>query len=328
MILKLVKGLKHLRFINTPGLWRRVINGYFHSLILRQEVLRSIELAITYNCQLNCHKCYAKNLADPSKRPLSVEQIQELFKQAWELGLIHINITGGEPLLRPDLFDIIKVLKPDKMMISLVTNGLLLNEETVARLAQSGLNTIQISLDSAIPEIHDRLRGAEGCFERAVDGAKLARKYGINVCFSTVLSTEESSNEDAIKRLVDFGASLDIFVLICDSGAVGGWEGCDDKVMNCHDRDEALTRLLRHPYARHHTLYNFRGKSGCPAGTEKIYVTAYGDITPCDLIHEPFGNVLEEPLKIIWERMYTDPRFSQKTSHCVRYLPGGLEENL
>ena len=90
-------------------------------------------------------------------------------------------------------------------------------------------------------------------------------------------------------------------------------------------RNRHLEELLKHPKARHHNLYNFRGRQGCPAGIEKIYITAYGDVTPCDLIHEPFGNVLEEPLETIWKRFSQDRRFTQKTYECIRYLKDGID---
>jgi len=91
-------------------------------------------------------------------------------------------------------------------------------------------------------------------------------------------------------------------------------------MMTCEERDRALEKLLRHPRARHHAMYNFRGRMGCPAGTEKIYITAYGDVTPCDLIHDVYGNALKEPLELIWKRMCDQPLFRMKTHHCVRYL--------
>ena len=108
-------------------------------------------------------------------------------------------------------------------------------------------------------------------------------------------------------------------MLICDSAAIGGWKEQSDIMFSRQERNKALAELMRHPLARHHNMYNFRIKPGCPAGTEKIYITAYGDVTPCDLIHDTAGNILKEDLEKIWERMRTHPLYAKKVCDCVRY---------
>lgn len=313
------KFISHLRFVRNPVLIGRILSGYFNTSILGRDTLRSIELAVTYQCQANCHKCYSANLKDEKGKDLAVEEIRTIIEQALRLGIIHVNITGGEPTLRNDLTEIIKACQPKKIMVSLVTNALNLSFDKMKEFKRAGLNTIQISLDSADSATHDKLRGVSGCYDRVMKGAFWARELGINLCFSTVMSTEESSYEKAMKSLLELARKEKAFLLICDSAEVGGWAN-QRKMMDCEERDKALGELMKHPNARHHNMYNFRMKAGCPAGIEKIYITAYGDVTPCDLIHQSFGNVLEEPLSAVWKRMCSDPRFRMKTAHCLRYL--------
>ena len=319
------KAWSHRIFLRNPKLLRRVFSGYFNNLVLKRDRLRSVELAVTYACQAKCHKCYASNLEDKDRRRLTLDQIDRIWKQCLALGAIHVNITGGEPTLRPDLIDIIKTLTPDRVMVSVVSNCLKVDEDMVASWAKAGLNTLQASLDSTIPEVHDELRGVAGCYDKVINAARLCHEYGINICFSTVLSPETSSNEDEMWKLLALCEREKAFLLICDSAQVGGWEGQSEKMFTLEERNAQLTRLLKHPKARHHALYNFRGRQGCPAGIEKIYITAYGDVTPCDLIHESFGNALEESLDTIWRRIIEDPRFAQKTRNCIRYLPKGMD---
>lgn len=319
-MIKLIKFIKHLIFIRNPQVVYKILSGYFKTLVLRKDVLRSIELAITYNCQAKCHKCYATNLYDSERTTLTPSQIQEIINQACKLGLIHVNLTGGEPLLHKDLLEIIKICSKKNIMVSVVTNGMLLTEKRVREMKESGLNTVQLSLDSAEGSIHDSLRGMPGCYDQIMESVKWFKKYKINVCFSTVLSPETTSNFEGMQKLLKLTEAKKVFLLICDSAAVGGWKGQKEKMFSCRERDSILEELMRHPNARHHFMYNFRFKAGCPAGLEKIYITAYGDVTPCDLIHEFFGNVLDEPLSQIWKRMCVDPRFRMKTAHCVRYL--------
>lgn len=319
------KAWSHRVFLKNPRILRRIISGYLNTLILRRERLRSVELAVTYACQAKCHKCYAANLQDQSRGVLTPDQIRSLWKECLDLGAIHVNITGGEPTLRPDLVDIIKCLTPDRVMVSVVSNCLKVDEEMVASWAAAGLNTLQASLDSAVSKVHDELRGVTGCYDKVINAARLCHKHGINICFSTVLSPESTSDEKQMWDLLELCEQENAFLLICDSAQVGGWEGQNEKMFSREERNAILQKLLKHPKARHHALYNFRGRKGCPAGIEKIYITAYGDITPCDLIHESFGNVLEEPLAKIWKRMTQDLRFAQKTRECIRYLEDGID---
>jgi MoaA/NifB/PqqE/SkfB family radical SAM enzyme len=319
------KAWRHRVFLKKPKLQWRVFNGFFNTIVRRKDMLRSVELAVTYACQAKCHKCYSANLFRKGQKPLSVEQIRDVWKQCLKLGAIHVNITGGEPTLRHDLVDIVRVLTPDRSMVSIVSNSERIDENTIATWARAGVNTLQASLDSADPHVHDELRGMPGVFDKVMNAARLCHKYGLNICFSTVLSTESTSDESQMWKLLELCEKEDAFLLICDSAQVGGWEGQEGKMMTREERNKALAELLKHPRARHHNLYNFRGRSGCPAGIEKIYITAYGDVTPCDLIHDPFGNVLEEPLETIWKRMCKDRRFAQKTTECVRYLKDGID---
>lgn len=282
--------------------------------------MRSIELAVTYQCQASCHKCYAVNLLDKNKDYLTVDQIKGIINQAVRLGIIHVNITGGEPTLRNDILEIIDACRPREIMVSLVTNALALTREKMRLFKKYGINTIQISLDSADRQTHDQLRGVPGCYDKVMFAACWARELGINLCFSTVLSKESTSDKSEMYKLLDLARREKAFLLICDSGAVGGWREQYEKMMTCAERNKALEELMRHPNARHHNMYNFRIKTGCPAGIEKIYITAYGDVTPCDLIHDSFGNVLEESLETIWGRMQRHSIYANKRYDCIRYL--------
>ena len=321
------KFVKHLIFIRRPALVKRILYGYFNTLIRKKDVLRSIELAITYQCQAKCHKCYAANLMDRNRDVLNSKQIKEIITQAKKLGLVHVNLTGGEPLLRKDLPDIIEACGPHDIMVSVVTNALSLTRGKIKSMKKAGLNTIQISLDSSLSETHDMLRGVPGCYNAVMNAAAWAREFNINLCFSTVLSTEATGDENEMKRLLRLCEREGAFLLICDSAAVGGWEGHISKMLTREERNMTLERLMLHPHARHHYMYNFRGRRGCPAGVEKIYITAYGEVTPCDLIHDSFGNVLKEPLAGIWNRMCEHPLYSQKSYDCVRYLDVFKKQN-
>ena len=112
----MIKALKHIAYINNPSIAYNISKGLFYRNILKKHVLRSVELAITYKCNASCDKCYSRFLVK-NKEELSVQQINQIWKQCSSLGAFHINLTGGEPLLREDIFEIIVSLNPKKNIV-------------------------------------------------------------------------------------------------------------------------------------------------------------------------------------------------------------------
>ena len=324
---KIRKFVKHLSFMRSPVLVKRIFKGYYNSLIRRNDTLRSIELAIDYKCQATCHKCYSANLGTHFPNPnyvdkplMTVDEIRNTIDQAMDLGIIHVNITGGEPTLRSDLAEIVEVCRPKEIMVSLVTNALSLSKEKLKTLSELGLNLLQVSLDSADPKTHDELRGVPGCYDKVMQTATWAKEFGVNLCFTTVLSTESTSNGSETRKLLEVAERKNAYLLICDSASIGGWSEQGEKVMTREERDTTLFELMKHPLTRHHNMYNFRGKIGCPASHEKVYITSHGDVTPCNLVHDTYGNVLKMPLADILKKMRNDPLWSQTHDTCPRYL--------
>lgn len=308
---------RHQRFFRHPLLVYRATRGLFYGAVLRRKVLRSVELAVTYRCNFNCDKCYASGLLDKNRKEMTVEQIKDVWEQAYKLGAIHINLTGGEPMLREDIYDIIKVCKPKGTIVSLVTNASLLDEEKVKKLKQAGLNSLQISLDSADMEEHDKLR-RKGSYSQVMNAVEWCKKYGIVVCLSTVIHRDNVP--DTIK-LIHLCEKLGVFLLFNMSAIEGGWKDAKDVLLT--DEQVELVNLMRTNYGivRQDLSFNFRGKSGCPAGNEKVYITAYGDVLACVQMQEFWGNIFKDPLKKIWKKILNDPELSRKNARCLRYDP-------
>lgn len=151
---------------------------------------------ITNRCNLKCKMCDQWKI-DPAifTKELSAPQWFSFIDSARNMNAMVISITGGEPLLRQDIFDIIRYIRDKGMACHLCSNGSLLDEDCIKRLKGAGLNSISISLDSFKSSIHDELRGVQ-CFEKVVEGiGKLKRlapkiKIGIN-CLITALNFRE-----------------------------------------------------------------------------------------------------------------------------------------
>lgn len=142
------------------------------------ETLPILLLWVTDRCNLRCRMCGDQWRADLQQvRPtLSLAEIARIIEGARRLRTLVISITGGEPLLHPQIVEILSLISQAGIGANLCTNGTLLTEELVARLGKTSLKSISISLDSPNPADHDRIRGREGAFVAATNGIRLLRK--------------------------------------------------------------------------------------------------------------------------------------------------------
>lgn len=309
--------INHFGFVRKkPRVIFRIINGYFKTLILRKNVLRTIDWAITYRCNFNCEYCSAKDLQKSNihNKELTVEQIKNVWEEARKLGVIHVNLTGGEPTLRgiDTLCEIIKNFHPKEHLISMVTNASLLKEEDIKKLVYAGLDTIQLSIESVNPEYHNKIRRAENNYQKIMEVMSWSKKYDLNICLSAVLT---HNNFDEIKKLLDFTKKEKVFFLINPASTSGNWKTRDDIKINKEDMDKYYS-LLKNANVRADTVLNFRGKSGCPAGVERIEISATGEVMTCPHVQVTYGNVLQEPLNKIYYRISNFPVLKKFEKHC------------
>jgi MoaA/NifB/PqqE/SkfB family radical SAM enzyme len=237
------KFLSQLRYAKNL----RQVYRYFFSPI------KSIELAITYNCNYSCRGCYAGDLREQIMMP--PEQVKELVAKYRPM---HINITGGEPLLHFHWYEIIKDM-PKSVVVSMVTNGSLVSKITIGNLKRAGLNTLQISYGTNYNKRHN------------IRIAEWASRAGINVCLSV---TNTFENRGYIIDAIRQAAANNWHVLF--NLPSGELEKEFDKETYLKYRDD--------PVVREDNMF-WAGAGRCPAGTKKIYITAKGELMPCDRIH-------------------------------------------
>ena len=135
---------------------------------------------MTNRCNLHCMHCYNRSGKDPCYIDLPDSKMEIIGNHIVEAGIPIVCFCGGEPLLRyPLLLKMAKLLSNNGIVVNMVTNGLLLNEQKIDALRENGVNGIQISLDSYSAEIHDKFRGVNGAFDKALNALKLILKSGL-----------------------------------------------------------------------------------------------------------------------------------------------------
>lgn len=172
-----------------------------------------IILDITHRCNLKCNICEIRK--DEPIKELTTDQVKDLIKQSIDWGVGEFVLSGGEPVLRNDIFEILDFVKEKKYHLGVLSNGILLNNGLINRLLPyliSNSLSLSISLDALTPGIHDSIRGVVGSFEKTSSGLKMIsefKKIYNNINFNTI-SIILNENLEELLPLAKFLKSLDV----------------------------------------------------------------------------------------------------------------------
>jgi len=279
----------------------------------------SVMIGLTYRCQCRCVHCGMKLLQDAEGAELSTEEVKKVIEAARRLGTVEITLFGGEPLLRADLEEIVAHARDSRMLPSLDTNGLELSAEKIGGLKGAGLSALKVSLDSPDVEEHDRLRGVEGCFEKAVTGLRQAVAAGLPCAISTY-ATRENVRSGDLRRLIELGRELGVTaVRIIDTTLSGCFLHSLPRRLAEPDRRE-LARLLEPGFVFLENLASSRALTHpiCSALARRYaYVSPYGDLQPCCFVPLSFGNVRRDPLRKILGRLWSSNLMDYDPGRCL-----------
>ena len=197
--------------------------------------------------------------------------------------------------------------------MTLASNGVAATDDLLGRLARRGLAMLAVSLDGSTAELHDAFRGRPGAFDAAIRAVKAARRLDLPVWLTAVAAREGLRGGD-LRRLADLAADLGCPLTLNLPYPVGGWDSRD--VALTPDDYAEYRALLRLPHVRWEGSSNWLGE-GCPAGVEKVYVTPYGDVFPCAVIHRSYGNLRQESLAAIYARIGEHPCYGVGRKPCL-----------
>ena len=278
-------------------------------------------LAITHRCQCQCIHCSADPFKDPSREELSVDEIKTVVDGALDMGASLIIYVGGEPMLREELYELIEHVDKSKAVVMIFTNGLLLTKENVKKLKDAGLFSLNISIDHSESLLHDEFRKVVGCYEKAFDGARRARDAGILTGISTY-ATHENLRDGHLEKLLQ-KANKEGFAEVTIFNCIPSGRFLKDasKILGPAER-KAVIALAKKYYEttpmgiNAMALINSPLGVGCYGANSQFYMTAYGDINPCDFNPINFGNVRDMSIQAIWKKMVTHPDFNRSFPSC------------
>ena len=280
------------------------------------ESIAILQFQYDYACNFRCSHCSVKRFRGKKKgRFFTVSDVKELSRQADEMGLAHIVITGGEPLMFPDLDDIVKAIDPQKFYITLDTNGWFLDSVTAKHLKNIGVDKIQLSLDSVSAADHDDFRRKSGSHERAIRAIDAALNAGLNIILATVVTKQRVRSQEFIEFL-EFAKDKGVGVFVTYAKPVGAWEGNYDVLISKDDMDYIRELEKRYDLFTHLTP-SYGLNLGCIAVKRMVSITKYGDVMPCPYIHVSLGNFFKEPLKEIIKRGMKIKYFRNYIDTCL-----------
>ncbi len=304
------------------------------------QILRLLFWETTIKCNLTCAHCRRLESDEAAFRDLSTAQAEDLISQLAELGkkqpmMPVLVFSGGEPLCRKDLFELVSRAKTAGITPALATNGTLIDATMAEQIRDSGIVRIAVSLDGATAEVHDKLRQLEGSFERAIQGIKHLREKDMPVQINITLTRHNAGQlEDVYELAKSLGAvAVHIFMLVpvgcgqilaeTDMLSPQAYEQKMLEICKLDSRSELQMKVTCGPHyeriIRQEGLYQARKKTsqisgsvpgrtghsssrGCLAGLGVLFVGHQGDVFPCGYLPVKCGNVLKQKLAEIWHK--------------------------
>lgn len=297
-----------------PHVFEKIM--HYDEKVKKGESIAILQFQYDYSCNFRCqHCCITRLQSNSSGRFFTIDDVKELSRQADEMGLAHLVITGGEPLLFPDFDELVAAIDPQKFYITSDTNGWYLDAQRAKHLKQIGVDKIQLSLDSLSAADHNEFRRKNGSHERAVRALDAALNAGLNIIIATVVTKQRIRSDEFIEFL-EFAKGKDVGVFVTYAKPVGAWEGNYDVLITKDDMDY-LRGLEKEYNVFTHLTPSYGLDLGCIAVKRMVSITKYGDIMPCPYIHVSLGNFFEEPLKDIIERGMKIKYFGSHIDTCL-----------
>jgi radical SAM protein with 4Fe4S-binding SPASM domain len=290
-----------------------------------------VDLALTFKCQNSCVHCYA---GGPHETPeLSTSQWKDAIDHLSEIGVFIVTFTGGEPTVREDLAELLQYAQNKGMVTGLITNGRKLKDkEYVRALEESGLDFVQVTLESHDSKIHDLMTATEGSWIETVEGIKNAVNSQIYVTTNTTLS---QYNAMEFLETVDYIRDLNVAAFGCNSLIYSGKgnDAVQEFAVSAGTLNELLPKIRNKAnhlglkflwytptqYCQIDPVQLGLGVKSCTAAMINMCIGPNGDVYPCQSYFESLGNILVDEWEKIWEnplavkirnRQYVEPKCS------------------
>ena len=294
---------------------------------------------VTRECNMKCSHCYINATEKKLDNELSTEEGKRLMDQIYQVSRPLLILSGGEPLLRPDIFELIEYGAKKGLKMGLGSNGYLIDDAVAKKLKAAGITTVSISIDSNIPAQHDEFRGVAGAWEKAVNACKALRKNNVLVQVNTTLTHDNYDQIDDIMTLAE-SIGVENFHLFFLVPTGRGMKLTDISPQKYEDMiTNTFAKVHKHrlnvrPSCAPQFMRIAKGMGldmrqwirGCIAGMHYCRIYPNGDVTPCPYLPIKLGNVREQSFKDIW---FNSPVFKNlRNPDCLKGKCGACEHKI
>ena len=286
-----------------------------HEAAVQHNIPLDGMIALTAHCNLSCRHCYIRD--NSAKNELTTREIFRILDEITDAGCLYLLITGGEPLLRPDFKAIYTYARKKGLIVSLFTNGTLIDEETTLLLKKYLPFSVEITLYGASPETYESFTGTRGTYESCMNGIKLLVKHNIPLSLKTMLTTGNKHDLPAMRNFADsldleFKYGLPILPHLSGSRSPYDVRLSPDELLELDLNDKERLQEWTELYRNYNTPASTEYLYNCAAGQNCFNITSQGRLRICDMVPEPdydlkkdrfidgyrmFGQIMEKKLK-------------------------------
>jgi radical SAM protein with 4Fe4S-binding SPASM domain len=280
----------------------------------------SVHLDVTYRCNERCVHCY---LDHEDHGEMTTTEIKDLFEQLADAGVFFLTLSGGEILLRKDFFEILEYARELTFCVKLKSNAIMIREAEAQRIRSLGVESIQVSIYSHRPAVHDAITKVKGSLKRSLDAIRFLKSYGLKVIIANVLMSQNYQDYPGVRALA---AEIGVPCAL-DPTITPKMDG-DRSVLNLNVERSALEQVFR-DQSLVGNVTEFCSTSQkpdddeleslpCSAGHNSCYISPYGDVYPCVQFPLPSGNIRSRRFLDIWQN---STQLNEVRSIRLRDLP-------
>jgi heme b synthase len=293
-----------------------------------ENKVRMIAWEVTRSCNLNCAHCRAAASCGPYAGELSTEKCLHLIDEITAVSSPVIILTGGEPLLRPDIFEIAHYGTNQGLRMVMATNGTLVTPAVARKMTESGIKRVSISIDGKDAHSHDIFRQEKGAFDKAMAGIEVLKDAGLEFQINTTITTANVSQIKEILELAkNIGAAAHHIFLLVPTGRGKDLAGqaitaahYEETLLWFHQESLNCEIQLKATCAPHYFRIMHQNKPkgekpvkktgahfhestrGCLGGITFCFISHVGQVQPCGYLELDCGNVKNKSFARIWEQ--------------------------
>jgi AdoMet-dependent heme synthase len=270
---------------------------------LKLGIPLTVQLDLTYRCNERCIHCY---LDHDDHGEMTTIEIKRLLDELAAAGVFILTLSGGEIMLRKDLFELLEYARELTFCVKLKTNAILIRQPEAERIRALGVDSIQVSIYSHLAEVHDAITKIPGSLKRSLDAIRFLKAHGLKVIVASVLMAQNSGDYHGVRALaIELGVDFTL-----DPTVTPKMDG-DRSILSLNAGHAVLKDLFRDPAlvgdAEQFCALPVNADADiledvpCSAGHTACYVSPYGDVYPCVQFPLPSGNVRRNRFLDIWK---------------------------